>query len=111
MTELARGAIVLFGERGEFTGTPRPGVVVQRHSTLADSPSITLCGLTTTATSGNPVRIAIPPTAANGLKALSFVMIDKLASISRNRIREMIGELEHDEMVAVDTALRRWLDL
>jgi mRNA interferase MazF len=111
MTDLARGAIVLFGERGEFTGKPRPGVIVQRGSTLADSPSITLCGLTSTPIPGNPLRIAVPPTAANGLRELSFVMIDKLASISRSRIRDVIGALEQDEMAAVDTALRRWLDL
>jgi mRNA-degrading endonuclease toxin of MazEF toxin-antitoxin module len=38
-------------------------------------------------------------------------MIDKLASISRKRVRQVFGKLTTDEMAAVDHALKIWLEL
>ncbi|MFZ4746856.1 MAG: type II toxin-antitoxin system PemK/MazF family toxin [Sphingomonas sp.] len=61
MIELKRGDIVLFAERGKCTGKLRPGVVVQRDSTLQDAPSVTLCGLTSFAMPTHRSRIAISP--------------------------------------------------
>jgi mRNA interferase MazF len=111
MTELRRGSVVYYGERGEFTGKRRPGVIVQRDSTLADSPSITLCGLTSNPMPSHLARVPIVPDGVNGLEQLSFVMIDKVVSIGRARIRHLFGQLGVDEMKQVDRALRLWLDL
>ena len=111
MAELTRGGIVRFAERGDYTSKPRPGVVIQHQSTLADAPSITLCGITTVATPGNVTRIALTPSSRNGLREVCFVMIDKVATIRRERIRDAIGVLEIEEMALIDEALRRWLDL
>lgn len=111
MIELRRGDVVYYGERGEYTGKLRPGVVIQHSATLSDAPSITLCGLTSTAITANSARIAIIPSTHNGLKLPSFVMIDKIASISRDRIRQVFGRLEPDNLVQVDHALRNWLEL
>ena len=111
MIELRRGSVVFFGERGEFTGKLRPGVIVQRHSSLDVAASVTLCGLTSEATAGNIARVAISPTTANGLDRPSWVMIDKVASIGRQRIRDVFGILSEDDLSSVDRALRHWLDL
>ena len=111
MTDLARGAIVSFGERGEYTRKPRPGLVIQRTSTLDHSATVTLCGLTTTAVVNSRTRVTLHPSAINGLRLPSFVMVDKISSISRERIGKLIGHLEPSEMEAVDLSLRRWLDL
>ena len=111
MTDLARGSLVTFSDRGEYTGKPRPGLVVQRGSTLADAPSITLCGLTTAPVPANAARVSLMPSPDNRLHEISYVMVDKIVSISRARIRTIFGRLEGEEMEAVDTALRRWLDL
>lgn len=111
MTELSRGAVVLFAEKGDYTAKPRPGVVVQHHATLADSPSITLCGISTVAVPGASTRIGIDPDPTNGLRDLSFVMVDKVSTIRRSRIRSVVGRLDGSQMAQVDIALRRWLDL
>ena len=111
MTELKRGDIVLYGERGEYTGKLRPGVVVQRESTLEDAPSVTLCGFTSFPMPTHGSRIAISPSAENGLDQPSFIMIDKIVSISRPRVREIVGKLNKDEVEMMNTALRRWLEL
>ena len=111
MIELARGAMVLFAERGDYTSKPRPGVIVQRDVTLSDAPSITLCGVTTHAIGANAARIALVPSAENGLLKPAYIMIDKVASIRRYRIRERVGMLHIEDMRQIDIALRRWLDL
>lgn len=111
MIELHRGDVVYYGERGKFTGKLRPGVIVQSEATMADAPSVTLCGITTTSMPTHMARIAVSPSVANGLQRPSWIMIDKVASISRARVREVFGRLEVDEIEAVDEALRRWLDL
>ena len=111
MIELRRGDVVYFGERGEFTGKLRPGIIVQREATLADAPSVTLVGLTSMAIPTNAARVAITPTRENGLDATSYAMVDKIASISRTRIRQVFGQLTQDELAAIDHALRMWLEL
>jgi mRNA interferase MazF len=111
MTELRRGDVVYYGERGEFSGKLRPGVVIQRNATLEDAPSITICGITSTAIPDKLARVALIPSPANGLEMASFVMVDKIASIRRQRVRQIFGRLDPEDLIAVDRALRLWLDL
>ena len=111
MTDLIRGTIVSFGERGEYTGKPRPGIVIQHSSTLTLSPSVTLCGLTTFEVPPNRARVPLIPSDANGLRSVSYAMVDKIVSISRTRIGRVIGTLDRRDLDVLDGALRRWLDL
>ena len=96
MIELRRGAVVSFADRGDYTGKPRPGVIVQRDSSLRDSPSITLCGLTTEAMPSHMARPALTPSPANGLGAPCYCMVDKIASIRRAKVGEVFGLLNDD---------------
>ena len=111
MIELRRGDVVFYGERGEFIGKLRPRIVVQRQSTLADAPSVTIVGLTTVTMPTNGARVAITPSPQNGLDATSYAMVDKIASISRSRVRQIFGNLNRDELTMIDRALRVWLEL
>jgi mRNA interferase MazF len=109
--ELHRADVVFYGEKGEYTGKLRPGVIVQRNASLRDSPSITLCGITSDPMPSHAGRVPLSPSSENGLDRPSYVMIDKIVSISRGRIRHQLGRLSEDEIDQVDIALRRWLDL
>ena len=111
MIELRRGDVVLYGERGEFSGKLRPGIVVQHDATLAEAPSVTLCGLTSLPMPSHASRVAVSPSPENGIDLPSYVMVDKVVSIGRVRVREKFGRLSQDEIAAVDDALRHWLDL
>ena len=111
MTDLRRGAVVLYAERGEYTGKLRPGIVVQRNSTLADAPSVTLCGLTSQAMPSHDARIVVVPDDDNGVDHVSFAMIDKVVSISRPRVREVVGQIDAETMRRIDYALKLWLEL
>ena len=51
-------------------------------------------------------RIAIDPSADNGLRTQSQVMVDKVQALSRERIRKRAGALSATDMAQVDIALR-----
>jgi hypothetical protein len=54
---------------------------------------------------------AVEPSARNGLRALSQVMVDKLTTVRRERIGAAIRELEPDSMTRVNRALALWLGI
>jgi mRNA interferase MazF len=47
----------------------------------------------------------VEPTAHNGLRALSQVMVDKLSTLPRSKVSAPFGRLEDERMRAVDRAL------
>jgi mRNA interferase MazF len=47
----------------------------------------------------------VEPNPANGLRALSQVMVDKLSTLPRNKISEPFGRLDGERMKAIDRAL------
>jgi mRNA interferase MazF len=53
----------------------------------------------------------LKPSGANGLKAESQIMIDKVMAVRRERMGKRIGTITPEEMARVDLALRTWLDL
>jgi len=63
---------------GEYGGKPRP-VVIIGDDLFADLSSVTICGFTTHATDAPLIRLAVGPTAANGLRQNSWIMIDKIS--------------------------------
>ena len=56
-------------------------------------------------------RIPIKPLKRNGLNLISHVMVDKVQTVRRDRIKSVIGAASLAEMRAVDVALRRWISL
>ena len=85
-------------------GKPRPSIVVQ-SDTLVDSGTIIVCPLTSDAEYAAPHRPFIHPTSANGLRAMSLAMTDKLQATPRERCGQVIGRLEDDQMKAIEIAV------
>jgi len=56
-------------------------------------------------------RVKLLASKASGLRKDSEVMVDKMATVDRDRIRQRIGRLSPALMSQVDTALQIWLDL
>jgi mRNA interferase MazF len=50
-------------------------------------------------------RVTVEPNPANGLRTLSQVMVDKLATLPRTKISEPFGRLDAERMKAIDRAL------
>jgi mRNA interferase MazF len=108
--EIRRGDVVVCAMRGDL-GKPRPAVVVQSDLFNPTHATVTLCPLTSDLKDAPLVRLAVSPSKANGLKKPSQVMIDKLSTLPRQRIRQVVGSLSSDQMRSVDAALRLWLAL
>jgi mRNA interferase MazF len=56
-------------------------------------------------------RLLIEPTITNGLKKPSQVMTDKTMTIRKEKIHQKIGTLNTTQKLALDEALKLWLDL
>ena len=97
-----RGDLVTVSLQGDF-GKPRPALIVQ-SDLLSDLDSVVLCPVTSDLRTAT-FRIAIEPSTGNGLKVLSQVMVDKLATLPRAKLGAVFGQLEPERMRAVDRAL------
>ena len=104
---IRRGDVVTVALPGAY-GKPRPALVIQ--SDLFDAhPSVTVLPLTSELRRLRIVRVAIQPTAENGLKKPSQVMVDKVSTIPREKIGKRLGALDDASIVAVNRALALFL--
>ena len=108
---LCRGSVVTVASPGVYSGKPRPAMVVQADRWLQAHPSVTLCPLTSTLRQAPLVRIAEQPSARNGLRKPSQLMVDKLFTVPVQAVGEVVGQLEPQVLVDLDLALRGWLEL
>jgi len=73
--------------------------------------SITVCAFTTDPTEAPLIRLAIEPTAANGLREPSSIMVDKITTVQRARLAGRIGRLSDEDMVRLGRAIVVFLGL
>ncbi|WP_426163761.1 type II toxin-antitoxin system PemK/MazF family toxin [Sandarakinorhabdus sp. DWP1-3-1] len=111
MTGFATRRIYTIAGAGDFSGNPRPGLIVQSDPFNEFDPSVTVCPLSSHMTGDGLYRIPILPDAENALMFESEIEVDKLQSVWLQRLGKPIGRASSDVMVAVDAALRRWLDI
>jgi|SRR5579863_5167645 len=105
---MRRGDIVICALQGD-SGNPRPAVVVQSDLFSATHPSVTICQVTSEFIDAPLFRISIDPSANNGLKKPSQIMIDKIQSAARAKIGKVVGKLEPGQLELVDHALALWI--
>lgn len=102
---------MLVAARGAYAGKPRPAVVVQADLFNPTHASVTLCLITSELRDASLFRPAVHPSAQNGLRKESQVMVDKLFSAPRESLRDTVGTFDGPTMDRVGEALRLWLDL
>jgi mRNA interferase MazF len=108
---LRRGTVVTVASPGAYSGKPRPAMVVQADRWLQAHPSVSLCPLTGTLVDAPLVRLPVQPTARNGLKKPSQLMVDKLFTVPLSSLGPVVGQLEPQLLIELDLALRGWLEL
>jgi len=101
---------VLAATTGDY-GKPRPAVVTQSDIFNETHPSVVMCPLTTFRVEAPLFRITVEPTQGNGLRRPSQVMVDKITTLRRDRLRSTIGRLDQETMRRVDRALAVFLGL
>lgn len=106
---MKRGDLVLVATPGDF-GKARLALIVQ-SALFSEHPSITICLLTSHETHTPLFRYSVEPHEDNGLTAASFVQIDKLMTVPREKIDERIGRLSSKQMSEIDKLLALWIGL
>lgn len=91
-------------------GKPRPALVVQ-SDVFADMPSIRVRQLTSEIHEEHMVRITVQPSASNGLRKSSQVMVDRAMTVPRAKVGPVFGRLDDAGISAVGEALSRFLGL
>jgi mRNA interferase MazF len=107
---MKRGEIWIIAGGGDYTGKPRPAVIVQDDSFDATA-SITICAFTTDPTEAPLFRIPIEPSDRNGLRAQSKLMVDKLTTVSKERLGSRVGRLDDEDMVRLNRAILVFLGM
>ena len=106
---MRRGEVVTIVLPGAY-GKPRPALVIQ--SDLFDAlGSVTVLPITSELRAAPLLRIPIEPTADNGLRKKSQVMIDKTQTVPRGKIGATIGNLHPDTLVEVNRSLATFLGI
>jgi mRNA interferase MazF len=98
-----RGDVVLVVLSGDL-GKPRPAVVVQADE-LGEGITVIVCPMSSEVALSKILRPVLEPSAENGLHATSQVMIDKVSTVRRDRVRRVLGQLDADAQRRVNEAL------
>lgn len=99
---MKKGDIVTIAMQGDY-GKPRPAVVFQSERLITDS--VLLIPFTTYLIEESKIRILIKPNKNNGLQKISQTMTEKITAIKKDKIGEVIGKLEPDEIQKIEQAL------
>jgi mRNA interferase MazF len=101
---LKRGEIWTVAGGKDYAGKPRPVAIIQDDRfDLTDS--ITICAFTTDPTDAPLFRLAVEPTEANGLRATSRLMVDKITTVPKTKLGEQVGKLADADIVRLNRAI------
>lgn len=106
---MRRGNLLTIALQGDL-GKPRPALVIQSDLFDAHS-SVTVLPLTSTVLPAPLFRITVQPSADNGLRGVSQVMVDKPSAVLRERLGPVFGHADDETMLAVNRALAVFLGL
>ncbi len=100
---MRRGDLVIVSPPGDY-GKPRPAVVIQ-SDWLKATDSVLVSLLTSAIVDAPFYRLPIEPDGANGLKAPSQVMVDKIIAMPREKCGSVIGRINESELIALNHML------
>ena len=110
MTRVRRGEIWTVAAGSGYLGKPRPVVIVQDDRFDATA-SVTVCAFTRDETEAPLLRLLVQPSATNGLDAPSRLMVDKLTTVSKEKLGKHLGRLEREDVARLDRSLFVFLGL
>ena len=94
----------------DYIGKPRPAVILQDDA-FEGTASITLCPFTTLLVDAPLIRLPIEPTKQNGLNTTFHVMVDKMTTVAKSKLRKRVCRLADEDMVRVNRAVVVFLGL
>lgn len=100
---MKRGDLVIVSAPGDY-GKPRPAIVIQ-SDWLKATDSVLVALLTSMLADAPLYRLQIEPSAANGLKATSQVMVDKIVALPREKCGDVIGRVDEATLIVLNHML------
>ena len=82
---------------GVYASKPRPAVVLQEDY-FDGTDSVTVCPMTTTDVQDPLLRMPIPKDEISGVDTESFIMIDKITTIRRSSVDQVVGRLDSTQI-------------
>lgn len=104
-----RGDLVTIALQGDF-GKPRPALVIQSNF-FFDHPSVTILPITSEIRETPLFRFLIEPSQENGLFKNSQVMIDKIQTVSTEKMSKPFGSISEAQLLEVNRLLALFLGL
>lgn len=106
---MKRGDLATVVTPGAY-GKPQPSVIIQ--SDLFElHPSVTILPLTSTLRDAPLFRVRLTPSPENGLHVPSDIMVDKITTVPREKIRTVFGRLEDHYLVSAQRLLTLFLGI
>jgi mRNA interferase MazF len=105
-----RGEIWTVAGGAGYAGKPRPAVIVQDDHFDATR-SVTLCVFTTDPTEAPLFRIRVQPNERNGLRSECSLMVDKVSTVTKDKLGSRIGRLDDEDILRLNQAMLVFLGL
>jgi mRNA interferase MazF len=106
---MKRGDLVTVALQGDY-GKPRPALIIQ-SDLFNQHPSITLLPVTSEIRETPLFRFTIEPSSTNGLTRKSQVMVDKIQTVSKDKLSDPFGKISDSELLELDRLLAVFLGL
>lgn len=100
---MRRGDLVTIVLSSDF-GKPRPALVIQADF-FDLHPSVTVLPVTSELRDAPLFRVTVQPSAENGLHKPSQVMVDKVVTVTREKVGTPFGHLDPKTMLEVERCL------
>ncbi|GAC1372056.1 MAG: type II toxin-antitoxin system PemK/MazF family toxin [Aquirhabdus sp.] len=98
-----RGDIVTIAVQGDFR-VRRPAMILQSNL-FSMHPSVVILPITDELLDAPLFRIPVEKSETNGLLQSSQIMVDKPQTLLKDKVGEVVGQLDSDHLQAVDRAL------
>jgi mRNA interferase MazF len=105
-----RGEIWTVAGGGDYTGKPRPVVILQ-DDRFDGTDSMTVCAFTSDPTEAPLFRVLVEPSERNGLAAPSRIMVDKITTVRKSRVGAQVGQLDDEDVARLNQAVLVFLGL
>ena len=104
-----RGDLVTVAAQGDF-GKPKPALVIQADP-FSEHASVTILPITSTPAAAPLLRVPVQPSAENGLRKPSQVMVDKAMTVKRDKLGPVFGRIGADTLLEVERCLAVFLGI
>lgn len=107
--DIKRGDVVIVAMQGDY-GKPRPALIIQ-SDLFSETASVVILPITSTRIEAPLLRVEIPADAETGLRVSSDLMVDKVLTVRRDRIGQVIGQAPEEATQAASRNLAVFLGI